>query len=85
MSASKPILATFGAAVAASLLVLLVGLCLFGFRFFEWSEWQGRMIGLVGTFVGATGAAIALQILCRDQQVGDRRKRPGVESRRRSV
>jgi hypothetical protein len=85
MSASKLILATFGAAVAGSLFVLLAGLCLFGFHLSEWPEWQGRMIGLIGTFAGATGAAIALQILCRDHSVADSGKRRRVESRRRGV
>jgi hypothetical protein len=85
MTARKIILSSFGVAVTASLIVLLVGLCIFGSQLSVWTESQGRMIGLVGTFAGATGAAIALQILCRDQQVSDCGKERGVARRRRRV
>lgn len=55
----------FGASIAASLLVLLVGMCVFGFQLAEWAEWQGRIAGVVGTIAGVAGAVIGLQIALR--------------------
>jgi hypothetical protein len=47
----------FGGAVSASLLVLLLGLCVFGSQITHWAEWQGRIVGTAGTIGGAAGAA----------------------------
>jgi len=55
----------FGASVAASLSVLLVGVCLFGFRFTDWAEWEGRIVGLVGTVAGVAGAVVGLKMALR--------------------
>ena len=43
-------------AVAASLLVLLAGMILFGFQVSQWAEWEGRLVGLAGAAVGLWSA-----------------------------
>ena len=58
----KAITYAFGASVAASLAVLLVGACVFGFQFAQWAEWEGRLVGVVGTIAGIAGAVIGLWI-----------------------
>ena len=50
------------AAVAASFVVLLIGMCLFGFQFAYWAEREGRVVGVVGTIAGIVGAAIGLMM-----------------------
>ena len=57
MSTLKTIGYPFGAAVAASLAVLLIGGVVFGFPFAEWAEWEGRVVGIVATIAGIAGAA----------------------------
>lgn len=54
-----------GASIAASLGVLLVAACAFGFELAQWSEWQGRLVGIVGTIAGVAGAAVGLRIALR--------------------
>ena len=58
---------SFGAAVVASLSVLLIGSCVFGFRFDEWAEWEGRFVGLLGTVAGVAGAFVGLKMALRPQ------------------
>ena len=65
MSILRPIGYSFGAAMAASLSVLLVGLWMFGFPLTEWSEGEGRVVGVVGTLVGVAGAVVGLWIALR--------------------
>lgn len=55
----------FATALAASLLVLLVGMLLFGFRLSQWAEWQGGLVGIVGTVAGIAGAAGGLWMALR--------------------
>ncbi len=50
--------------------VLLVGACVFGFRFAEWAEWQGGFVGLVGTLAGVAGAVVGLKMALRALQRG---------------
>lgn len=50
----------FGASVAASSTVLLVGICIHGSQLAAWTEWQGRIVGLVATIAGVGGALIGL-------------------------
>jgi hypothetical protein len=59
---------SLGASVAASLGVLLVGACVFGFQFTEWAEWEGRFMGVVGTIAGVVGAVVGLKMALRAQQ-----------------
>jgi hypothetical protein len=63
----KVIACSFGAAVVASMSVLFVGACVFGFRFAEWAEWEGRLVGLAGTVAGVAGAVVGLKIALRAQ------------------
>lgn len=56
-----------GASVAASLIVLLVGMCVFGFELAKWAEWQGRIAGVVGTLAGVAGAVIGLWLALRTE------------------
>jgi hypothetical protein len=58
---------SFGAAVAASSSALLIGAWVFGFRFAEWAEWEGRLVGLAGTVAGVAGAVVGLKIALRAQ------------------
>lgn len=55
----------FAAAVAASLGVLLLGLGVFGFQF---SEWEGRIVGVVGTTAGVVGAVVGLLMALRAER-----------------
>lgn len=50
------------ASMAASLGVLLIGACLFGFHFARWAEWEGGLTGVLGTIAGVVGAVIGLRI-----------------------
>jgi hypothetical protein len=50
----------FAAAVAASLSVLILAGCIFGFQFTGWAEWQGKIAGVAGTIGGVVGAVIGL-------------------------
>ena len=65
MSTLKVIGYTFAVSVAASLAALLVGACLFGFQLAHWTEWQGRLLGVVGTIAGVAGAVIGLRMALR--------------------
>ena len=57
-----------GLAVAASLGVLLVSACLFGFRLADWTEWQGRIAGVVCTVAGVAGALVGLRVALRAER-----------------
>jgi hypothetical protein len=57
-----------GTSIAASLIVLLVGMCVFGFELAKWAEWQGRIAGVVGTIAGVAGAVIGLRIALRTER-----------------
>ncbi len=61
---------SFGASVAASLSALLIGACVFGFRFAEWAEWEGRFVGVAGAVAGIAGAVVGLKLALRAQQRG---------------
>jgi hypothetical protein len=55
---SRAIAYSLGAALGASTLVLLIGLWLFGFDLAQWSESEGRWVGVAGTIGGVLGAAV---------------------------
>lgn len=61
----KMIAYSSGAALAVSLGVLLVGLCVFGFQLAEWAEWEGRVVGVAGTIAGVAGAVLGLWVASR--------------------
>lgn len=61
-----------GASVAASLIVLLVAICAFGFEFAKWAEWQGRIAGVAATLAGVSGAVIGLRIALGTESRADR-------------
>ena len=65
---SKAIGYAFGASIAASLGVLLVGAFVFGSRLAEWAEWEGRTVGLVSTVAGVAGAVVSLKRALRTPQ-----------------
>jgi hypothetical protein len=71
MSTGKAIGYAFGASVVASFATLLVGACLFGFQFADWTEWEGGLLGLVGTIAGIGGAVVGLRLAA----CGERRAR----------
>jgi hypothetical protein len=64
----KAIAYACGASVAASLGVLLVGACVFGLQFAQWAEWQGRLVGVVGTIAGVAGAVVGLRAAFRTER-----------------
>jgi hypothetical protein len=68
MSTRKVIGYAFAASVAASLAVLLVGACMFGFQLAHWTESQGRLFGVLGTIAGVAGAVIGLRIALRPER-----------------
>ena len=68
MATLKIIGYAFGAAVAASLLVLLLAGFVLGFQFSEWPEWEGRIVGVAGTIAGVAGAAVGLVMALRPQR-----------------
>lgn len=51
-----------GAALAASLMVLLIGVLVLGTEFGQWSEPEGRVVGVAGTIAGVAGAVGGLRI-----------------------
>ncbi len=57
---------TVGAAVAASLVVLLVGMLVFGSDVTQWAEWEGRVVGVAGTIAGVAGAVVGLRFAMRE-------------------
>lgn len=67
-AALKMIAYPVATAIAASLLVLLVGMFLFGFQLAQWAEWQGRLVGVAGTIAGIAGAASGFALAARAQR-----------------
>jgi uncharacterized membrane protein YjfL (UPF0719 family) len=65
---SKAIGYAFAASISASLLLLFIGMCLFGFQLTHWAEWQGRIAGVVATVAGIGGAMIGLQMALRPER-----------------
>lgn len=55
----------FGGAVVASFGVLIVGMFVYGFNNADWTESQGRLVGVSGTIAGVFGAAIGLVMASR--------------------
>ena len=51
-----------GAALGASLVVLLIGMWVLGFDPAQWGESQGRWVGVAGTIAGVGGAVAGLLI-----------------------
>ena len=54
-----------GAAVGASILMFFIGMCAFGFHLAQWSEGQGRVVGIVGTIAGIVAAIIGFRATVR--------------------
>ncbi len=59
---------SFAAAVAASFIVMLIGMYLFGFQFAHWAEREGRLVGVVGTIAGVVGAVVGLLLGFRPER-----------------
>jgi hypothetical protein len=59
---------SFGAALAASLTVLLIGMWLLGFDVTRWNESQGGLVGVAGTIAGVAGAVWGLRIAGRAER-----------------
>jgi hypothetical protein len=58
----------FGAAVVASLAVLLLGGLVLGFNFAVWTETGGRITGIFATIAGIVGAYVGLKIALKASQ-----------------
>jgi len=54
--------------VLASFIVLFVGLSVFGFQLTSWAEWQGEVVGVVGTIAAVAGAALGLWMASRAER-----------------
>jgi hypothetical protein len=52
----------FGASLVASFAALLAGACVFGFELAQWTEWEGRVVGIIATISGIGGAIIGLSL-----------------------
>lgn len=65
---SKTIGYSSGAALGASLLVLLIGMWLLGFDPTQWGEREGRLVGVAGTVAGIAGAVGGLLIAGRTER-----------------
>ena len=50
----------FVGSMIASFGVLAVAGLFFGFQFSQWSEWQGVLVGMIGTIAGVAGALFGL-------------------------
>lgn len=59
---------SLGAALAASLLVFLLGVLVLGAQLAEWSEAEGRLFGVVGTLAGLAGAVIGLVLVAHAEE-----------------
>jgi hypothetical protein len=59
---------SFGAALAVSLIVLLIGMLLWGFDATLWDESRGRLVGIAGTIAGVAGAVGGLLIAGRSER-----------------
>lgn len=46
----------------ASFGVLVIGGLLFGFQASRWAEWQGILVGVIGTMAGIAGAVIGCRM-----------------------
>ncbi len=68
MGKTKIIAYAAGAAVLASFIVLFVGLSVFGFQLTSWAEWQGEVVGVVGTIAAVAGAALGLWMASRAER-----------------
>ena len=64
----KVIAYSFAAALAASFIALLLGACVFGFQLAEWTEWQGRLVGIAATTAGIAGAVFGSKHALRTQR-----------------
>ena len=60
MSTFKLVGYAFVGAVVASLGVLVVGLLIFGPQIAEWTEWEGRIVGMVATTLAVVAAGVGL-------------------------
>ena len=76
MNKTRMIGLPFGAAVAASIAVFLLGMCVFGFRPSEWDEWQGRIVGVLSTVAAVAAAAFGVRIESRPE-TGNRKPETG--------
>ena len=61
----KIIAYAFGIAVIGSVGVLIAGMCVYGFNYSDWTDAQGRLIGVFATIAGALGAAAGLLVASR--------------------
>lgn len=68
MGTLKMIRYPVGIALGASLVVLAVGLCAFGFQLSQWAEWEGGIVGIAGTIAGVAGAAVGFKIALRAER-----------------
>ena len=46
----------FVCSILASFSVVAVAGLFFGFQISQWSEWQGRLVGVIGSMAGIAGA-----------------------------
>ncbi|HLE58542.1 MAG TPA: hypothetical protein VJA85_02760 [Candidatus Limnocylindria bacterium] len=56
---------SFGTAIVGSLLVLLIGMWIFGSELNQRAVWQGAVLGVAGTIAGVAGAVEGLRFTSR--------------------
>lgn len=61
---------SFAAAILASFAAVLLGMCIFGLQLSQWTEWQGRIVGMAATIAGVAGALLGLRWALRPAEPG---------------
>jgi len=70
-------LASFGVVGIAGLL--------FGFQFANWSEWQGRLVGVTATIAGVVSAAIGIRMALDAEPTTQKRRTIQVTGRHKHL
>ena len=68
MNSMKIIASSIAAAFAGLIGALFVGLCFFGYRVSEWTEGEGRIVGVMATLLAVMGAAVGLRLALQAQR-----------------
>lgn len=59
----------FVVSLIASFGVVTVGGLLFGFQLSQWAEWQGILVGVVGTIAGVAGAVLGVRLALEPERI----------------
>jgi hypothetical protein len=65
MGTFRMILYPFALACIALCFAMLLGMAMFGVDTVHWPEWQGELVGSIGTVAGLAGAIVGLWMAIR--------------------